>query len=350
MKAYNKMSGSFYSMGALMFILVLIVFPQPVLAATTTISLDFNSLPSAQGWTFHNGTSGIPDTSVFSVGGGVLHQNTIGFGASGFAYRLDGVVDASSPFTLTVIARVLNYEVQSFNNPYGFNIGVLVGTEHFDVGIAPGNIRGGASGGTLFSNSIDVSQVHEYRIEGTPGSGFFELFVDNISLGTAPAAVTGSPNGLFLGDGTAGANAEVEVSHYSFVQVSNDPPVCSGAAPSQDFLWPPQHQLEGVTIMGVTDPDVDPISITIISIFQDEPINGTGDGDVEPDGFGVGTSMATVRAERAGDGNGRMYHIAFSASDGQGGSCTGTVLVGVNHDNGKKGQAVDDGPLYNSTQ
>lgn len=133
------------------------------------------------------------------------------------------------------------------------------------------------------------------------------------------------------------------------VTVQNRLPVCDNVFPSQDFLWPPQHQMESVNILGVTDPEGDPTNITITAIFQDEPTNGLGDGDTSPDGQGVGAGSAIVRAERAGDGNGRMYHISFTANDGHGGNCEGTVLVGVNHDQGKKGQAVDDGSLYDST-
>ncbi|MDY7079704.1 MAG: tandem-95 repeat protein, partial [Chloroflexota bacterium] len=130
--------------------------------------------------------------------------------------------------------------------------------------------------------------------------------------------------------------------------VNNDP-VCTNATPSIDTLWPPNHQFEVVTIMGVTDPEGDPITITIDSIYQDEPVDSNGDGSFTPDGLGVGTSTAQVRAERQGGGNGRYYHISFTASDGKGGTCSATVLVGVPKSMGKKGAPVDDGPLYDST-
>ena len=93
------------------------------------------------------------------------------------------------------------------------------------------------------------------------------------------------------------------------------------------------------------------LGITIDGIFQDEPVETFGDGSFAPDGQGVGTSAAEVRAERAGTkkvpGNGRVYHIFFTADDGFGGTCEGKVLVGVPHN--KKKIPVDDGPLYNST-
>ncbi len=129
----------------------------------------------------------------------------------------------------------------------------------------------------------------------------------------------------------------------------NDPPICTAVYPSKDFLWPPEYQMETVTVLGVTDPEGDLTTITITGILQDEPTSGLEDGDMSPDGQGVGTDTALVRAERSGQGNGRMYHIIFSATDGHGGSCEGTVLVGVHHDQGSQGGVVDDGPSYDST-
>jgi hypothetical protein len=56
--------------------------------------------------------------------------------------------------------------------------------------------------------------------------------------------------------------------------------------------------------------------------------------------------VAQLRAERDGSGNGRVYTIFFTADDGKGGTCTGSVKVSVPHDNG--GTAIDDGPNFDS--
>ena len=131
--------------------------------------------------------------------------------------------------------------------------------------------------------------------------------------------------------------------------IPNNPPDCSQAMPNPTILWPPNHKLVNVTINGVTDPDNDTISIRITGIRQDEPVNGLGDGDASPDGFGIGTTTAQVRAERSGLGNGRVYEIAFTAEDGQGGSCQGSVTVGVPHDQGGQPVPINDGASYDST-
>ena len=127
---------------------------------------------------------------------------------------------------------------------------------------------------------------------------------------------------------------------------SNEPPDCSQAEPSIGTLWPPNHEMRAVTITGVPDPDGDPVTITITSIRQDEPTQSPGSGNTAPDGSGVGSDTAFVRAERDDSGDGRIYHIGFSAADGQGGTCTGEVIVGV--PNSKESTAVDGGPLFDS--
>jgi hypothetical protein len=114
----------------------------------------------------------------------------------------------------------------------------------------------------------------------------------------------------------------------------NLPPDCSDAVASRGILWPPNHKLRGVSVQGVTDPDGDPIAIEVTSIFQDEPTRVAGSGNTCPDGSGIGGPTAHLRAERSGSGDGRVYHVGFTADDGQGGTCTGEITVCVPHDQG----------------
>jgi K319-like protein/Kelch motif protein len=131
------------------------------------------------------------------------------------------------------------------------------------------------------------------------------------------------------------------------VTVVHQNPVCSAAQPSQAVLWPPNHKLILVNILGVTDPDNLSTTIAVTAVTQDEPVNGLGDGDTSPDAVIQGQGVL-LRAERAGTGNGRVYHVSFTATESQGGSCTGAVNVSVPHD--KQSTAIDDGQLYNSLQ
>jgi cysteine-rich repeat protein len=128
---------------------------------------------------------------------------------------------------------------------------------------------------------------------------------------------------------------------------TNHAPDCSGAKAALLSVGPPNHRMVDVPITGVVDPDHDPVSITVTGITQDEPVDGQGDGSTCPDAAGVGTDTASIRAERAGGGDGRVYHLAFRASDGRGGTCTGTVTVCVPHD--AAGTCGDGAPLVDAT-
>jgi streptogramin lyase len=138
---------------------------------------------------------------------------------------------------------------------------------------------------------------------------------------------------------------------YDLTALWNRDPVCDFAYPSIDTIWPPNHKFVSVDVLGVTDPDGDAFTITVHSIFQDEPVDTFGDGTFVPDGQGIGTATAEVRAERSGNpnvpGNGRVYHIGFTAEDTYGGSCSGVLNVGVPHD--VKDTPIDEGPIYDST-
>jgi hypothetical protein len=124
----------------------------------------------------------------------------------------------------------------------------------------------------------------------------------------------------------------------------NQPPDCSAAVASDVTLSPANGELVPVNILGITDEDDDPVAVTVDAIFQDEPTSGHG--SPSPDGSGIGSDTAYLRAERAAKGNGRVYTILFTADDGNGGQCLGDVTVGVPKGNGA---AVDDGPSYDST-
>jgi hypothetical protein len=131
--------------------------------------------------------------------------------------------------------------------------------------------------------------------------------------------------------------------------VINRPPVCENAEVSPNRLWPPNHRFRPVTIGGVIDPDEDLVELSITSITQDEPVRGLGAGSTAPDAR-LSTSslnLAFLRAERSGNGDGRVYRLRFTATDTRGALCQSVVKVGVPHNRGAV--PVDSAPpVYNS--
>jgi hypothetical protein len=128
----------------------------------------------------------------------------------------------------------------------------------------------------------------------------------------------------------------------------NSPPNCSGVKATPKRLWPPNHKMRLVTLSGATDPDGDPVTLTITGVTQDEPIRRQGRGDRAPDAKRVAghPNRVKLRAERKGTGNGRVYRIAFTVSDGREGTCTGVARVQVRLSRYRP--AVDSGRSFNS--
>jgi hypothetical protein len=136
-------------------------------------------------------------------------------------------------------------------------------------------------------------------------------------------------------------------------------PDCSEAYAAPNCLWPPNHKMVSVSILGGTDPDGDPVSITITGITSDEATasdKGAGGAIHAPDANGVGTDTAQLRAERSNNGNGRVYEISFIAFDDKGGECEGSIQVKVPHDQRPSRrstdpcEAIDDGQNYDAMQ
>jgi hypothetical protein len=125
---------------------------------------------------------------------------------------------------------------------------------------------------------------------------------------------------------------------------SHTPPDASHARADVGVLWPPDHKMALVHIIGVVNPNNDPI--TIDAVTQDEPTNGLGDGDTPIDAIISGDSV-TLRAERSGNGNGRVYRICFTVHDPEQ-NATGCVNVMVPKSK-KTDVAIDTGQTYDST-
>ncbi len=194
-----------------------------------------------------------------------------------------------------------------------------------------------------------VSSVPDKYDEVDPG--------DTVTFNETIHVPNGTASGVYTFNVSAMDDKSVSYGDQSvtITVIVNEPPDISGAYPSIGCLWPPNHKFVDVTIEGVTDPDGDDVTITITSITSDEPtasIEGAGGAKHAPDADGVGTDTASLRAERSGTGNGRVYEITFVASDEKGGEDEGSVTVCVPHDYRGKcdcTRVIDDGQNYDAT-
>jgi hypothetical protein len=106
-------------------------------------------------------------------------------------------------------------------------------------------------------------------------------------------------------------------------------PVVTSITANPGNLWPPDHKMVAVGIIVQTFDAVDPAPVShIVSVTSNQPINGTGDGDVAPDWVITGPLSLHLRAERA-SGIDRVYTITVVTIDSSGNSTTSTVTVTV---------------------
>jgi hypothetical protein len=68
-----------------------------------------------------------------------------------------------------------------------------------------------------------------------------------------------------------------------------------------------------------------------LTVTSNEAVNGTGDGDTDPDWEIIDDHHVKLRAERAANGSGRIYTITITCTDHQGNASTKTVEVRVAH-------------------
>lgn len=241
----------------------------------------------------------------------------------------------------------------------GEDVIITVGIE-----LAPASATNPA--GTAHTVTATVKDSDDVPQEGVPVS-FSVTAGPNTGEGSdaaecVPAGCTTDANGNVTWTYTSNGQPGTDVIEASFTDDQgnvrsatatkewvNNPPDCSAVAPSATELWPPNHKLRPVTLSGATDPDGDPVTLTITGVTQDEALNGLGDGDTSPDAqMGSASNQVLLRAERSGTGDGRVYRVAFTASDPAGATCSGVVTVGVPHDRGPQGGPVDSGLIIDS--
>jgi endo-1,4-beta-xylanase len=115
------------------------------------------------------------------------------------------------------------------------------------------------------------------------------------------------------------------------VRVSNPPPVISGFSVDKPMLWPPNHAMVPITLSYSVSDNCDAGLKPIITISSNEPVDGTGDGDASPDWEVIDARHILLRAERAGNGSGRIYTITVTVTDSAGSSSSSSITVRVPH-------------------
>lgn len=134
-----------------------------------------------------------------------------------------------------------------------------------------------------------------------------------------------------------------ECSFSVFVE-DTTPPSIDNLSLSKDYLWPPNHRMHDVDVtIEASDLCSSEVTAWVYDVTSDEPINGVGDGNTEPDFMIVGDTTVRLRAERAGPEDGRTYTIHVRVEDGSGNMTEGSIDIMVPHDMGDGAARPDDG-------
>ena len=204
---------------------------------------------------------------------------------------------------------------------------------------AAGNTARGSIAVTVQDTTPPViTPPADITAEATSSSGAVVTFTatatDAVSGLVSVSASSASGSTFALGNSTvrlSAADAAGNPATASFnVKVQDTTaPVIASLTPSSATLWSPNHKMIPITVTAVASDSVGITSLKISSVTSNEPDNGGGDGDTAGDIQITGNMTVNLRAERSGNGNGRIYTITVEAKDAAGLTTTKTVTVTV---------------------
>lgn len=155
------------------------------------------------------------------------------------------------------------------------------------------------------------------------------LVVDNdapalFPVGETPVLWTATDSSANVGEDT------------QLVTVEDTIPPLISVSVSPDVLWPPNHKMvtiqAEIEVIDICDPDP---AVTLVSIVSNEPDDDTGDGattgDIQEAAFGTDDREFSLRAERKGDGEDRVYTITYEVEDMSGNTAQAQAIVTVPH-------------------
>ena len=140
-----------------------------------------------------------------------------------------------------------------------------------------------------------------------------------------------------------------DYSFGTFSIIDNQPPKLSVSV-EKESLWPPDHRMVNVGLKYSVVDNCDPGPKVVIKVTSDEPTasdTSSGGAKYSPDAIIKKDGTILLRAERAGDGDGRVYQITVIAQDDSGNGASTKVLVRVNKKEGRI--AINSGQFYDAT-
>ncbi len=190
----------------------------------------------------------------------------------------------------------------------------------------------------LISGILDLNNAGEVcfsgDLEGPPG-----YYSSPHLFSSAHGAVINDPNqmqwyGTLNDVGTMvwaapNQSGDWHLFQAQWVQPDTTPPRILSLAASPSLLWPPNHRLSPVKLMVNAVDDSDPSPVARIT----EVTSNEAQTSSTPDWELTGPLSLNLRADRSGNGRGRVYTITVQCQDASGNVSSASVDVRVPHDN-----------------
>lgn len=321
-----------------------IVTSNPVVTFTVTATDTLDPSPDvhctpASGSTFPFGTTTVQCFAEDNGGNfafGSFHVTVTG-GPPQLIVPDDIEVEATGPLTpVTYTVQVFDGTVScSPASGSGFPLGTTT------VNCTATNTVGSTTGSfnvTVLDRTPPTLTLADVTAEATSAAGAMVPYVatatDLVDGDVTPSCTPISGSTFPLGSTTVqctATDAHGNTSEGSFTVTVQDttPPEIVSLTANPASLWPPDHTMVAVTVTAIATDAVDPNPLVqIVSVTSDQPVNGTGDGDMAPDWQITGAMTVNLRSERS-HGVDRTYTITVSATDFSGNVSQKTVLVKV---------------------
>ncbi len=115
---------------------------------------------------------------------------------------------------------------------------------------------------------------------------------------------------------------------FTLTRIDQTAPSVTGLQTDKTILPVPNHKMQDILVSYEATDNCGELSISL-EVSSNEPVNGTGDGNTSPDWEIVNNKLVRLRAERSGNGTGRIYTITVTATDPSGNQSSSSTRVTV---------------------